>query len=146
LGDFNVHHHLWEELRNAHLYEPAEAQETAQWPIKLLADYDLRMALPKDKLTLQSMSSSNWTRPDNVFCTAHMLDAFISCNTAPRCRTPCTDHVPILSNIDLEIPHTSTTTNQFQIAATNLNTAIKQAIKEKVPKSKQSPYAKHWWT
>jgi len=110
LGDFNAHHFLWEEARNAHLCTPPEAQEVAQRIIELLADRDLQMALPKDKPTLQSTSSGNWTRPDNVFCTAHTLELFTLCDTAPRRRPPCTDHVPILSTLDLDIPRTTTTT------------------------------------
>jgi len=110
LGDFNAHHFLWEEARNAHLCTPPEAQEVAQRIIELLVDRDLQMALPKDKPTLQSTSSGNWTRPDNVFCTAHTLDSFTLCDTAPRRRPPCTDHVPILSSLDLNIPCTTTTT------------------------------------
>lgn len=108
LGDFNAHHYLWEETRNAHLCTTPEAQETAQRIIELLMDYDLQMALPKDKPTLQSTSSGNWTRPDNVFCTSHTLDSFTLCDTAPRRRPPCTDHVPIFSTLDFNIPHTST--------------------------------------
>ncbi|KIK46868.1 hypothetical protein CY34DRAFT_75186 [Suillus luteus UH-Slu-Lm8-n1] len=38
----------------------------------------MRMALPHNKLTLQSTSSSNWIRPNNLFCTAHSLNAFTS--------------------------------------------------------------------
>jgi len=106
MGDFNAHHHLWEEAHNAHLCTPPEAQETAQRIIKLLADQDMRMALPRDRPTLQSSSSSNWTRPDNVFCTTHTLDAVTICDTAPRRCPPCTDHVPILCTLDLVIPHT----------------------------------------
>lgn len=30
MGDFNAHHHLWEEARNDHLCASVEAQETAQ--------------------------------------------------------------------------------------------------------------------
>src|SRR6267154_4158445 len=51
------------------------------------------------------MSSKNWTHPDNIFCTDHTSDSFISCYTNPALRGPATDHVPILSVLDLEIPH-----------------------------------------
>ncbi|KAG2130234.1 hypothetical protein DEU56DRAFT_740829 [Suillus clintonianus] len=68
------------------------------------------MALPKNKPTLQSTSSGNWTRPDNVLCTTHTIDSFTLCDTAPRRRPPCTDHVPIYSTLDLPIPRASTTT------------------------------------
>ncbi|KAG2117620.1 hypothetical protein DEU56DRAFT_717608, partial [Suillus clintonianus] len=136
------------------------------------------MALPKDKPTLQSSSSGNWTRPDNVFCTSHTLHSFTLCDTAPRRRPPCTDHVPIYSILDLNIPQATTSINpnyrdvdwdefrgaltrnladipppiiitseeQFQLAAANLNSAIKRTMEEKVPKTKPSPHAKRWWT
>ncbi|KAG2052021.1 hypothetical protein BDR06DRAFT_888815, partial [Suillus hirtellus] len=66
-------------------------------------------ALPKDKPTLQSTSSGNWTRPDNVFCSDNTLESFIICDTAPRLRAPKTDHVPILITLDLEIPQATVT-------------------------------------
>lgn len=178
LGDFNAHHHLWEEPRNIHLCTSQEAQDTAQRIIELMADFDLQMALPRDKPTLQSTSTGNWTRPDNVFCTTHTLEAFTTCDTAPRRRPPCTDHVPIYSTLDLDIPQatnsttlnyrnvdwdkfrgtlqghlstypapkTITTEELFQAAASNLEQALKNTINEKVPKTKQSPHAKRWWT
>ena len=107
VGDFNAHHPLWEEERNAHLCEPAEAQEVSQRLLELIADYDMQMALPKDRPTLQSTSTGNWTRPDNVFCTDHTLNLITLCDTKPRRRPPCTDHVPILTVIELEIPSTA---------------------------------------
>ena len=106
IGDFNAHHFMWEEERNAHLCESAEAQEVSQRLIELIADYDMQMALPKDCPTLQSTSTGNWTRPDNVFCTDHTLNLITLCDTKPRRRPPCTDHVPILTVIELEIPST----------------------------------------
>lgn len=82
---------------------------------KIMADYGLSQALPKDKPTLQSCSTKNWTRPDNVCCTDHTLNSFIVCDTAPRLRAPKTDHVPILSILEMEIPHTTTTvTNNYR--------------------------------
>ncbi|KAG2335806.1 hypothetical protein BDR05DRAFT_847772, partial [Suillus weaverae] len=68
-------------------------------------------ALPKDKPTLQSMSTQNWTRPDNVFCTDNTLDSYIICDTAPSLRAPKTDHVPILSTLDLDLPQATSTIN-----------------------------------
>ena len=115
LGDFNAHHFMWEEERNAHLCNPADAQETAQQIINLMAEHDMSMALPKDRPTLQSTSSGNWTRPDNVFCTSHTLDAIKLCDTKPRRRPPCTDHVPILTTLNLEVPRANlTVTRNFR--------------------------------
>jgi len=104
LGDFNAHHFLWEEEHNTHLCNTAEAQETSQKLIDLIANYDMQMALPKDRPTLQSTSTSNWTRPDNIFCTAHTIEAIILCDTRLQRRPPCTDHVPILTTINWETP------------------------------------------
>jgi len=76
-----------------------------------VAEYGMCQALPKDKPTLQSTNTGNWTCPDNVFCTDHTLDSFIICDTAPRLRAPKTDHVPILSTLDLDIPRATVTTS-----------------------------------
>lgn len=68
-------------------------------------------ALPKDLPTLQSTSSGNWTRPDNVICTDNTLESFTICDTAPALHPPKTDHVPILSTLDFQIPKATTTTS-----------------------------------
>ncbi|KAG2051751.1 DNase I-like protein [Suillus hirtellus] len=111
LGDFNCHHVLWEEERNRHLCEPRQAQANAQAWIELMADYGMCQALVKDKPTLQSTRTGNWTQPDNVFCTEHTLEAFTICDTAPRLCPPKMDHIPILSTLDLDIPQATTTIN-----------------------------------
>jgi len=115
LGDFNAHHYMWEEERNAHLCDPVEAQETAQQLIDLMATHNMQLALPKDLPMLQSSSTGNWTRLDNVFCTAHTIDVISQCDTKPRRRPPCTDHVPILIRLDIEVPQTDqATTRNFR--------------------------------
>jgi len=82
LGDFNCHHPLWDKERNSHLFTGA-ALEVLQKLINILADYGLMQILPKDVLTLQLTSSSNWTCPDNIFCTAHTCSTLITCDTDP---------------------------------------------------------------
>lgn len=69
-------------------------------------------ALPKDIPTLQSSSTSNWTRPDNVFCTDHLEEILISCTTAPGQRGPKMDHILVLTEIDLAIPLAPDTTTR----------------------------------
>jgi hypothetical protein len=66
LGDFNRHHPDWDESRNAQLFTTA-ALDLAQPLLDLISARSLHMALPKDIPTLQSTSSKNYTRPDNVF-------------------------------------------------------------------------------
>lgn len=100
LGDFNRHHPLWEDIRNRHLFNYAAANPL----IDLIADHGMLQLLPCGIPTLQSTSTGNWTRPDNVFGTELLLDTIVSCETAPELRGPKTDHVPILLTLELETP------------------------------------------
>ena len=103
LGDFNRHHPLWDEDRNSHLFTNA-ALASSQKILDILADYGLTQLLPKNTPTLQSSSSRNWTHPDNVFATEHTSLSLISCDTDPENRGPNTDHVPIVTVLDLTPP------------------------------------------
>ncbi|KAI6037448.1 hypothetical protein PISMIDRAFT_79832, partial [Pisolithus microcarpus 441] len=67
--------------------------------------------LPKDIPTLQASSSGNWTRPDNVFGNEALVDRIESCETCPQERGPNTDHVPILTQIDLTVATSNSQTN-----------------------------------
>jgi hypothetical protein len=66
LGDFNRHHPLWDEERNAHLFTTA-ALEATQPLLNMIARYSMKMALPKDIPTLEASSTKNYTWVDNVF-------------------------------------------------------------------------------
>jgi hypothetical protein len=102
IGDFNCHHLLWEEERNLHLL--TERYLNAAEPLlHLLAEYGMQQALPKDMPTLQSLATKNWTCPDNMFCTENTWQFFTHCYTEPKF-CDCTDHVPILSMLELETP------------------------------------------
>jgi len=102
LGDFNRHHPLWDEERNSHLFTAA-VLASSQKVLDLLADYGMTQTLPKDLPTLQSSSTGNWTRPDNVFCTEHTSDYLTLCNTDPDNRGPNLDHLPILTKFDMTV-------------------------------------------
>ena len=91
LGDFNHHHLLWDKSSNSHLFT-TPTLTTSQKLIDLLADYRLTQILPRNKPTLQSLSSKNWTRPDNTFCTEHTCNVLVSCDTNPDRHGPNTDH------------------------------------------------------
>ena len=102
LGDFNQHHPLWDKERNNHLFTTA-ALEASGKLLDLVVDHGMVQVLPKDILMLQSSSTCNWMWPDNVFCTEHTSNTIASCNTAPdKCR-PKTDHVLILTTLDMSI-------------------------------------------
>ena len=99
-GDFNRHHPMWDEEHNHHLFTPGALEEA--WKLlTLVVDNDMLMALPKDIPTLESLSTKNWTRPDNVFCSSNLDDKIVYCTTDPRLRGPGTDHVPILTALEL---------------------------------------------
>jgi len=100
MGDFNRHHPMWEEPWNRHLINYAAAQPL----IDLITTYEMVQLLPAAIPTLQSVSTGNWTRPDNVFGTEPTLNAIISCCTEPALRGPKTDHVPIHLTLDLTAP------------------------------------------
>jgi len=106
LGDFNRHHPLWDEDCNSHLFTAA-ALEASGKLLDLVADYGMTQALPKDVPTLQSSSTRNWTRPDNVFCTEHTSQSLLECNTAPERHGPKTDHLPILTTLDMSLTMSS---------------------------------------
>ena len=101
-GDFNRHHPLWDKERNGHLLM-AGASAAAQPLIALLEDFNMVMLILKGIPTLQSMVTKNWTRVDNVFATHNTEHLVVACNTDPRQRGPGTDHVLVLTTLDLEI-------------------------------------------
>ncbi|CAK5267064.1 unnamed protein product [Mycena citricolor] len=61
------------------------------------------MVLPKDIPTLKSHSTGNYTQVDNVFCSEHMVDDFVTCGTSPSMRPTKTDHMPILFSFHCNI-------------------------------------------
>lgn len=99
-GDFNRHHAWWESEDNVHL---TSSENMVQPLLDLVYRFDLRMALPAKIPTLQALSTGNWTRPDNVWCTNHTTDLFTHCDTNPGLRGPNTDHLPILSKLDIPL-------------------------------------------
>ena len=103
VGDFNRHHPLWDEDRNLHLFTSSNL-DAAQPLLNLLAANNMRMAHPKGIPTLEAMNTKNYTRPDNIFCLSELLGAFISCNTEHEMRPLRTDHLPIISVLDTELP------------------------------------------
>ena len=99
-GDFNRHHASWEEDRNAVL---TSSEAMLQPLLDIIDRFDLRMALPPHRPTLRAQTTGNWTRPDNVWCTSHSLNLFTNCDTNPGLQGPLTDHLPILSKLDIPL-------------------------------------------
>ena len=108
-GDFNRHHPWWESEENGHL---TSAEHMIQPLLDLTTRFDMRMALPPYLPTLQAFSTGNWTRPDNVWCTSHSTELFIRCSTDPGARGPNTDHIPIQSILDIDLPRNAPKPNR----------------------------------
>ena len=100
MGDFNRHHPMWEPQNNTHLFTVANL-DAAGVLINLLAVYNLVQILPKGMATLEASNTKNLTRPDNVFCSAELVNAFTSCSVEYHLRPVITDHFPIISALDL---------------------------------------------
>jgi len=61
LGDFNLHHLMWDEGRNMHLFT-RENLDRSQPLIDTIAEFDHQMVLPKDIPMLHVLMSCNYTR------------------------------------------------------------------------------------
>src|ERR1700735_3982447 len=103
LGDFNRHHPLWDEPRNAHLFTKHNL-DLAQPLLNMLSKFRMKMALPPGIHTLRSHSTGNYTRVNNVFCNEDLLDTIIKCNTDDASRPIKTDHFPIITRLDIHTP------------------------------------------
>ena len=98
-GNFNRHHPMWDKEQDSQLFT-ARAIREAEVLLTMVADHGMVMALPKNIPTLESMSTKNWTRPDNMFCSANTEAMLVSCMTDPWLRGPGTDHIPILTTLE----------------------------------------------
>ena len=99
-GDFNRHHPMWDDDTDDRLFTP-RALEDAGKLIELLADLNLKMALPKGQPTLEHMVTKKYSRPDNIWCTEDIHDLIVRCEVDPSIRPPATDHFPIATYITL---------------------------------------------
>ena len=83
LGDFNKHHPLWDTPEDTHLFTPANL-DSASILITLLEDHNMEMALPAGIPTIQAFCTGNYSRPNNIFCSADLLPSFTECNMHPH--------------------------------------------------------------
>lgn len=111
MGDFNRHHPMWEMPHNTHLFTAANL-DAAGTLINLLSLYNLIWVLPPAIATLEASNTKNHTRPDNIFCSAQLKQAFTQCSVKYHLRPVVTDHFPIISTLDLQ-PECIATTPKF---------------------------------
>jgi len=131
-GDFNCHHPMWDEERNGHLFT-ARALRDSESLLALVAEHNMAMLLPKDLPTLESMTTKNWTRPDNVFSSVNLEDKIMCCTTDPQLQGPGTDHVPILTAFELPVGRVAAPpTRNFRLADWEV---FRKELDARLPKS-----------
>ena len=172
-GNFNLHHPLWDDPANNHLFTKTNL-DRAQKLIQLLADYNMQMTLPEGIPTLEAKHTKNYTQPDNVFCSQDLAEQILYCTTVPRRTT--SDHLPIFTAFDMNIARTDpvpkhnfwmvewvdfgnaleqktkqiarskiTSKRDFDSHLDKLMCAIHETIDEQVPITKRTPYSHCWW-
>ena len=100
LGDFNRHHPLWDDPNDERLFTP-EAMGAVEVLIEVIADIGLELALPSRTPTHQHNVTKCWSRLDQVFLSEHSDHMLISCDTRTDLWGILTDHLPILTLLDL---------------------------------------------
>ncbi|KAI0026637.1 hypothetical protein K488DRAFT_20944, partial [Vararia minispora EC-137] len=61
------------------------------------------MALKPGTPTLQHSVTKRWSRPDNIWISSGLVESVTFCDTFPDQRGPVTDHLPIVTLIDIPI-------------------------------------------
>ena len=101
LGDFNRHHPYWDNPKDTRLFTK-EATTAAEILIEAVAGVGLEMALPSGTPTHQHNVTKKWSRIDQVFISDHSTDMLITCDMLPEHRGIRTDHLPILTKLNLD--------------------------------------------
>jgi len=73
--------------------------------LEVVTDWSMTMALPPRTPTHKHYVSKQQTRLDNVFCTEHTMALLQRCEVLLEDPKPRTDHFPIVSILDLQVPH-----------------------------------------
>ena len=107
LGDFNRHHPHWDNPSDIRLFT-REALSSAEKLISEVANAGLELTLPPTRPTHKHNVTKKWTRLDQVFLSEHSMDALVACDTLRHTPGICTDHLPILTVLDLIIKHAPT--------------------------------------
>lgn len=103
LGDFNRHHPHWDNPNDTRLFT-RDAINDAELLIVAVAEAGMEMVLPSGTPTHLYNVSKQWSRLNNIFMSDHSTEVLISCDTVPEQCGVCTDHLPILTKLDLTTP------------------------------------------
>ena len=102
LGDFNRHHPYWDDPRDSRLFTDT-AMEAAEPLLEAVADASLELALPRGIPTHCHSVTKRWSRLDHVFISEESLGMLIACNALTDHRGINTDHIPILTELNLGV-------------------------------------------
>ena len=174
LGDFNLHHPLWNP-QNYTMHD-TEADEL----VEMMGDMGLRPLLPPGTITHPSKNLANpagGTTIDLVWGNENAENILLKCQTTSTSNDHGSDHLPIEVILDFE-PHAhppeqrpynyaktnwtifntklkeylpnivnpdNTTHDEVDLFATQLVEAIRKALDETTPRKKPSPHSKRWW-
>jgi len=100
VGDFNRHHPYWDDPGDDRLFT-REATIAAELLIEAVAEIGLKLALPRGLPTHHHSATKRWSRLDQVFISEHSVSMVTACNTLPDHRGINTDHLPILTELNL---------------------------------------------
>ena len=106
VGDFNRHHPHWDNPTDIRLFTH-EALRKAEVLIGAVANAGLELALPPGIATHKHNVTKSWTRLDQVFISEHSSEALTACDALRRSPGINTDHVPILTKLNLAVTHSS---------------------------------------
>ena len=102
LGDFNRHHPHWDDPTDTRLFTSL-ATRNAEILISTVAELGLDLALPPGIPTHLHNVTKKWTRLDQVFISEDFLDAVIVCEASTDSPGINTNHLPILTTLDLDL-------------------------------------------
>ncbi len=93
----------------------SDALAAAETLIMMLAEIGLNSALAAGMLTHVHNITKKWTHLDQVFITEHMMDMVMVCKMCHKDRGLNTDHIPIISQLDITLGRTlEQKTNNFR--------------------------------
>ena len=137
LGDFNRHHPHWDDPSDVRLFT-REAISAAEVLIEAVADAGLELALPSGVPTHVHNVTKQWSRLDQVFISEHLLDLIITCDTQSEHRGLNTDHLPILTELNLsaEIRPIEPIPNFREVDWDDFGKALEKSLKELPPEGR----------
>ena len=102
VGDFNRHHPHWDDPNDTRLFTKTAIRD-AEILISAVAELGLDLVLPPGLPTHLHNVTKKWSRLDQVFISEELMDSVIACETLPDTPGINTDHIPILTSLDLDL-------------------------------------------